>query len=456
METTINKAALYFIAPFHIKDPDIFFQGLEEKKWKRNLTYSRHSVNKEVATFLGWENAVSFPKENGLAYTLQRLSSGIKELSSLNNKLIAIDPKGNTVTDIGADFELDTTVKLNIAPNRLCGIIMLRINSSDLTLQQAVNLNYTLHKNDKKQAVRIVRKPTSQMLVADENGKSAFDRLKENSCTLLELIRMTLPSQESYYLDNENRFITSNCFILDKAPDANDNLIQTSLLQLSMAKNEKYLLPANMRNDIFDIFENIKAAASIEGFTVFAFNQDNESSTFIKNFLSTFESSYLPNYLLVLLVDLVFVGSLRNIDEVAVNMQLQDHLITSRLVASMSTSHYEHLNRLVDHMMQKFLFDKKYTFILESIKSRKENIEREATRREENYEKNINMLIGIIGLGQVIFAIIELIGVNKIFGHAVSEGLAAWWFAILSCGFFMLLIAGVLIYIGWGQRNSNK
>ena len=80
METTINKAALYFIAPFHIKDPDIFFQGLEEKKWKRNLTYSRHAVNKEVATFLGWENADSFPKENGRAYTLQRLSSVIKEL----------------------------------------------------------------------------------------------------------------------------------------------------------------------------------------------------------------------------------------------------------------------------------------------------------------------------------------------------------------------------------------
>lgn len=450
MDNEISKASFYFISPFQIKDRGLFLSEFEKLGWQSVNTYSKHSVTKEMATFLGWEQngKEEFPNEKGFAFQLNRFSSNIKELKSLNGKLVAINRKNSIMENIGETFEMDSIIRLHLSPGYDCGLIIIKFLSSKLTLEEAANFNYYFHKKDRKQSLRIMRKPSRL-------AEDAFQKSMEESKTISELLELCLPDKSLYYFENQYRFITATCLLLKNPPASESEGYKRVLTQIAMAKNAGYQLAPDTTKDVLKVFDNIWAYASIEGFAVLAFEEESDitDDTFIKNFTSTFEVSYLPNYLLVLLVESLFMHALRNIDEVSVNLHMQDRLRTARLILTLSTSHYDHLKRLIEFITSQFLFDKKYTFILESIQSRKEEIERNANVREEKYEKNINLLIGIIGIGQVIFAIIELIGVNTIFGVAFAEGLGAWWIAMLSSIIFLFLIAGALIYIAWGQKR---
>ena len=456
MVPSVSKASFYFIAPIRIIDSDAFVLELAQKKWQPSHSYNTFSVTKEAAAFLGWTHADDFPAENGEVYVLNRQNSGVKELASLNNRLVAINRKGEIIPETEAGVEMNPLITLHLAPGLQSGLAIMNFTARDITMEQAVNLNYAFHKTDDKQAVRIMRKPSQRPDSDPEEQARLFKGMVEQSVALSQILSLALPNNATYAFENEKRLITANCLLLDSNPRNEEVATKKLLTQMALAKNNTYALPADTPSKTFEIFDNIWAYSSIEGFTVVAFEQENNrQSAFIKNFLGTFEVSYLPNYLMVLLVDLIYTNALRNIDEFAVNLTLQDRLRSARLVLNLATSHYEHLNRLIENINAQFLFDKKYAYIMESIQARGEQIERENNIREENYQKNINLLIGIIGLGQVIFAVVELIGVTEIFGHEFSEGRGAWWFAMISCCVFMLLIAGALIYVAWGQRKHN-
>lgn len=134
---------------------------------------------------------------------------------------------------------------------------------------------------------------------------------------------------------------------------------------------------------------------------------------------------------------------------------------------SIAPSQYEHLNKLMSHITCDRSFEDKYSIIHESIVSRREQIEfqrlqlekeqynlaMEKKESEERRNQTISYLLGFIGVGQVIFAILDLCGASRILGSSFAGGLTI---RILAIVLSFAFVVAIFYYIVYSVRSKKK
>ena len=178
-------------------------------------------------------------------------------------------------------------------------------------------------------------------------------------------------------------------------------------------------------------------------------------------------------------MDQLYVSAIRNLDKVATDVKERDYLREAHLVLVIPPSQYEHLNKQMAQILQGRNLNEKYETIRDSITSRKELIEYERLQvekenqriaverkaqddklrrceeeRRDARDRRINFLLGFIGVGQVIFAILQLLGANNVMGVNIANSFALNIITIAMLSIFTALIICLIVRLfTWKKRN---
>lgn len=455
MPIKVLKAEYYFLCPININDWSLFARNLEQRMWQRDNKYRSYSIKPLQASFLGKGQSGDFPINPGLSMRGFLQDSGNSDISSLNCSISFVDNKGKTIKGIGNTFKIVSSTRLFISPNKRSAVLYLKLLSSPNTLDEVEEAIYTLHKTDPKQIPYISTNKIEGM----------------PTLTLRGVIESILP-YNGFSFESESRFITSAYARVDGSNNAYSiDEIKDSLARISLSKNKEYAITTAMRNKVFPVFENVLTCTSREGFAGVYISKDPEHETdFLNNFGNTFELSYLPLYITTILVDHIYIGALRHIDSVATDLSEQDCLRQARIVITIPPSPYEHLNNQMSRILEGRELEFKYGVIKDSILARKEQIEfqrlqlekerndnliRERENRRlleeerktqaEARDRRINLLLGFIGIGQVVFAILQLLGANNVLGDSFSQSSLLNIITCVMLAFFTIMIFYLIV-----------
>ena len=451
MDIKVLDAEYYFISPIWITDWDLFEQNLLPPMWRNNEKNRSYSIKPLLSCFLGKAESEEFPINPGVFLCGDLQQSGDKSLSRLNNAEISyVNRKGNPYEGITDYYSLDSKIDLVIASNKRCALLLIHLSSKTKSLSEAVKTVYTLHKTDHQQTPFL-----------------CVDRVRMD-ITLKDLVLSTLP-KGGFSLENESRFITASYIRVDaSSKEFPIDDVNSALIRLSLSKDMNYRISKQELGNVLPVFDNVLVGSSREGFSTIVLSKDPEHEIdFIKDFSDTFEKSYLSIYLAVALAERVYLSVLRNIDEVAVSTKEQDCFREARLVLSIAPSQYEHLNKLMSHILYDRSLEDKYSIIHESIVSRREQIEfqrlqiekeqynlaMEKKESEERRNQTISYLLGFIGVGQVIFAILDLCGASRILGSTIAGGLTI---RILAIVLSLAFLVAIFYYIIYSVRSKKK
>lgn len=443
------QSQYFLIAPFRIIDWRGFESGLPSI-WQPNHSYNSYSVKEHIASFLGYvEDSSDSILSSGLAYEGDLQQSEIKLLSSFKGSLLLCKSDGLSLVDYADPLTASNFVRLHLSPNRKCGLATISISCGTSTLGDVVDINYILHKSDLSQ-IPFFKK------------RSGFDKEKKEPVysvkgTLMDVFNNLMP-ENGFIWENPARFVTA-CYVQVIYEQKDREEIDHALTLLGQAKDSSYELDDSAKSKILNLYENILTYSSPEGFACCVLNDcPGKEIPFIADSVNTFKNSYLPLYLTSVLSDLVLTSSLRNLNSIASDIKEQDRIREAGLAITLSPSHYYHLNRLLVSCLDGRNLHDKIVAIHDSIDARRGQLERErmeiekqrqdlAVQKQQQIEKqdrSINYILGFIGIGQVVFAILEMTGVSRIFGDSFAEG--SWGKGIV---FFcsLLFIVAIFIYI---------
>ena len=443
---SVISAEYYLIAPFHINNWSSFSTNLPAI-WKPNHSYNERSIKEHVANYLGYvESSHNSLLSSGIAYEGNLQHSNDKFLTSWKGDITLCTSDGDNHPKAKQKLSPDNIVAMHVAPNKTSGLAIIKLKSSGGTLEEVVTTNYYLHKSDMAQS------PYMKM-------KTGFDRENNRPVfgvrgVLLDIFKKILPN-ESYEWENPARFVTATYVQIDSSANKDIKGIKKQLALLGQAKDDTYLLSDSAIDDSVELYQNIWTYASAEGFASVVLNDTpGNAPQFIRDSAITFEKSYLPLFLTNVIADTVLSNALRNLDIVASDVHEQNKIRETRLVIALSASHYEHLNRLLFCCRSGRNLEEKYSSIVECIDARRMQLERERLeiekkqqeaeqirrKQEDNRDRSINYILGFIGIGQVIFAILQMTGVDDIFGESFASGLFGKAFAWFWSGLFLVAI----------------
>jgi len=447
----VISAEYYLIAPFRINDWSSFSTNLPNI-WKPFHSYNERSIKEHVANYLGYiESSYNSLLSSGIAYEGNLQSSNDKNLTSWKGTITLCTADGEEHPKAKQLLSPDNIVAMHIAPNRKSGLAMIKLKSSGGSLADVVTTNYYLHKTDSAQ------NPYMKLKTGyDKENKQPVFSVRG---VLLDIFKKMLPNG-SYEWENPARFVTASYVQIDTSSNKDIKEIQKQLALLGQAKDGTYLLSARTIDDSVELYQNIWTYASAEGFACIVLNDTpGNEPQFIRDSSSTFEKSYLPLFLTNVIADTVYSNALRNLDLVASDINEQNKIRETRLVIALSASHYEHLNRLLSCCRAGRNLEEKYSSIVECIEARRMQLERERLeiektqqdaeqsrrKQEEDRDRSINYILGFIGIGQVIFAILQMTGVNSIFGKSFADGILGKAFVWFWSGLFLVSI-GIYLY----------
>ncbi len=466
MSAKILNSDFYLICPLVINDWVAFSKNIEHRMWSEYSKYRSYSIKPLLASFLGACQADDFPISKGLQFQGKLQNSGDKLISSLvdtKNSFFFVNKKGEKIQGIGDSYCLSSTTQLYVSPNRSCALYLIKLVPASISiLDEVVSAAYILHKVDHKQVPSI----------CSENSYSKI--------TIRDIIETTLP-HGGYLWESDSRFISATYARVDASSgDFNIDEVKQALVRLSLCKDEKYKINESEARKILPVFDNILTSSSREGFAAIALSNDPENELpFIADFGSVFSQSYLPLYLATTLVDQLYVSAIRNLDKVATDVKERDYLREAHLVLVIPPSQYEHLNKQMAQILQGRNLNEKYETIRDSITSRKELIEYERLQvekenqriaverkaqddklrrceeeRRDARDRRINFLLGFIGVGQVIFAILQLLGANNVMGVNIANSFALNIITIAMLSIFTALIICLIVRLfTWKKRN---
>lgn len=460
------RADFFVLFPFFINDWPGFERGLNESGiWRAKSDCSRQSLKNTIHAYLGEDEARDFPIRTGLAFIGDIQKSRDPALSSFTGEVAFKSAKGqllfskDTVRTFWPEFEIEA----HVAPSRHAGVAMLRFATGNCSLHEAVDINYTIQKCD----------PTLiPSMCSFRDGEWSPVNGRE---TLKALFEGLLPGCITPV--NDARFLMACNVGVDTSAKPDETDIENALVKLGMVKDWKYKTNDDERSRIKKLFENIWTHASHEGFAAVYLTADMQAETFLKDFHGRFPKSYLPVYLVSILSELTYLGALRNPDHVANNLEELDRVRETNLVLNFEPSHYTHLIQLMDSFRDTMHFDKKFEIILSNIEARRAQIDAqrlqvekenqalalqrkaeadEARKRMEEEkrieeqkrearDRDINFLLGFIGIGQVVFAILQLLGAESIFGWRAAGSEPLRIVAIVFTAIFSVMIIYLIV-----------
>lgn len=479
MSSKVIKARYYFVAPLRVTDWTSFSKEINEKEgWKRTTDANEFSLKEQVVGFLGMEKRdnVNGIVAEGEKWTRELQKSGNKAAFSYFKGDIKFyseekikDAKGKVIDRVlkpiaGCNEKLTPylVLELYISPNKRNALAVICLHLPDnetCSFEEVVNTNYHLHKTDVFKSERKLGDYQAPILFVktgfDKEEKKDVYEFKEGCLTLAHVLKAALPSA-GYELDNVARFHTATYVKIDASSDVNDKWLTDNLIHLGQSKDFTYEISLEERNNVVHLFENIWTYNSLEGFACVVKSHGDKDPDFIVNSESTFEKSYLPLFLTTLMADLTYTDGLRHINEVATSSEDRDRLREARLAVTLSVSHYDHLNRLMKSLTKNRDFDAKYIAIQSSIDSRRMQIEKAREKREESRARRIDCLLGFIGIGQVVFAILQLLGANNVMGVCVANSSILNIFSIVMLAIFTGLIIYLIVRLFTEQKSKTK
>ncbi len=466
MPVKVLDADFYFIAPLYINDWAAFEKEFENtSKWTSRLGKGKGSLKNFLSCFLGEKEPLEFPMQPGLAYNGLLQCSGNAALKSINGQLkfkSAKDKPLEAGDDIFFTIASDAIV-INVSPNHKCATVYINLKcKSDITLAQAVSLNYQLHKTDRKQTPKIYLENSDGEWVCSPGRAS-----------LLEIIKGMLP-ENAYEFAYSERFISSTVLRLDTSDNPPRDEINDSLVRLGLSEDHKYKIPVEAFSKVKNLFDNIMTYASTEALAAVVLSPDpDHESEFIEDFNNkAFNKSYLPLYLAAILADNCLKSALRHLDTIADDPDEQDRLREARMIYSFEPAQHTHLNKLMESIRADRQFELKYESVTQSVEarrirneSRRLKLEEEARKLEEaarrleeervarqeaaqaRRDRFMNLLLGFIGIGQVVFAVLQLAGANYIFGRSDNADSVVKYFSLILSLIFFGLIIWLIIYL---------
>lgn len=467
MPVKVLDADFYFIAPIYINDWAAFEKEFENKsKWTSRLGKGKGSLKNFLSCFLGEKEPQEFPMQAGSAYNGLFQGSDNAALKSLNNGRLKFKSAKDKPLDAGDDilFTIESdAIVLNVAPNHKCATVYINLKCrSEITLGQAVSLNYQLHKSDRQQSPKIYMK-----------GQDGEWVCSPGRATLVEIINGMLPENAFEYAYRD-RFISSTLLRLDTSDNPDEAEISDSLVRLGLAEDHKYKTSAEASSKVRRLFDNIMTYASNEALAtvVLSPDPDNEREIITDFNKKAFNKSYLPLYLAAILADNCLKSALRNLDTVALDPDEQDRLREARMIYSFEPANFSHLNKLMDSIRTDRYFELKYESVTQSVEARRirnekerlelEKSEREAEEKALKLEKEridreeklqakrdrfMNILLGFIGIGQVVFAVLQLAGANFILGQSTGMNTGVRYTSLILSAVFIALIIWLIIYL---------
>lgn len=435
----IDKVEYYLIAPFRIRDKKAFEKSitnaLSSDLWTP-IDRNKGSLAEHLLMFLGLRSSAEDPiLTTGLAYQTNFQSSKDSFLSTWKSDIRFVKQNDKDYDIENPVVQPNQTMELYIAPNRSCGIAVLHLSGKQKTLSEVVEMNYILHKTDSKQAPKMKRKSgfdstTRTPIWSDMEIPSSPG---ETQCgTLLDIFKHAMPTKE-YIWENHNKLVMAT-YVAVNASKNDKELVQKDIVNIGQTKNNSYQFAWNSLGAVTELYSNILAYATPEGFACCVMNdQGAEAGDFIRNFgTDAFRKSYLPIFLSTVMADIIVTNAIRHIDTVARCEKEHNLVREAQLAVSLSPSHYDHLIRLMDICKKGRQFDDKAASIRDHIEARKMQL-----------ESNVNYILGFIGVGQVVFAILQLTGVNYILGEHFGNSPGAKWTVIVTG---IIFIAAIVVY----------
>lgn len=473
MPVKVLNADFYFIAPLYINDWAAFDNEFKNKsKWTSRLGKGKGALKNFLSCFIGEKEPLEFPMQPGLAYNGLLQCSDNAALKSINGQLKFKSAKDKPL-EAGDDILFtiaSNAIVINVSPNRKCATVYINLKcKSDITLAQAVSLNYQLHKTDRKQ--------TPKVYLENSDGEWVCTT---GRASLLEIIKGMLP-ENAYEFAYSERFISGTVLRLDTSDNPPRDEINDSLVRLGLAEDHKYKIPVEAFSKVKNLFDNIMTYASTEALATVVLSPDpGHESEFIEDFNNkAFNKSYLPLYLAAILADNCLKSALRNLDTVALDPDEQDRLREARMIYSFEPAQHTHLNKLMESIRADRYFELKYESVTQSVEARRIRNEKERLELEEEARKLedtarrleeervarqeaaqarrdrfMNILLGFIGIGQVVFAVLQLAGANYIFGRSDNADSVVKYFSLILSVVFFGLIIWLLIYIFKKPKND--
>lgn len=489
MSCNVIKAKYFLIAPLRILEWDSFRRDLiADKGWSLSTNANEFSLKRQIIDILGMSKNSEIKNGSiilsGEKWSLQFQRTGKKVFSYYKGKVKLYheitkqvsNAENNSVGNIkriepisGCNDVLipDLIMDLYIAPNHKSALAILKLSTPTnifCSLEEIVRTNYVIHKMDilsNNKKLGTYQAPILYMKTGrDQKSKEDIYGYAETGLTLTHILKEALPIM-GYELDNISRFYTATYIQIDTTRGIDDNEITDCLIHIGQSKDYSYEISNDEKKDVIHLFENIWTYNSIEGFACIVKQHGGKDSEFIINSEVTFEKSYLPLFLTTLLVELTYTSALMNLDAVASDFNEQDRIREAKLTVTLSASHYDHLNRLMKSLVRKRDFDAKYNAIKSSIESRRLYLEQEnqknmmsIEKRNEERNRKINLLLGFIGLGQVVFAILQLLGVNNVLGISIANSLILNIITIITLIIFSVLIFKLLFMILCSKKQE--
>lgn len=359
--------------------------------------YDLESIYETTPAFLGiLENSSATLSQNGVCYVDSCEKNDTTELGRFrkrfqNKKLtFKVEGKDNECID---ELELGCVMRIHISPDKKAGIFIIHFrlpqkNATPRPLNKVISTNYWLHKTGKQA-------PT---IMIDGEPVSGYE-------TIMTIITKLINSPSLVASPFHPGRLLAATYIQVKTPnamkDSELNIFKDSITHLGLCKGESYMISEEDKKDVHNLFDNIFVHASPEGFCgAFQIIDDHQSTKFMQKSSTTFLKSYLPIYSECVLLDL---ASFQLINRKHKNNlhELSEQFRELKLTQILPISRYSHLLQLKRIINGALSIMPK----IESVSNYIDNIKEE---RNRNQERMLNFLLGLMGVGQVLFAILGL------------------------------------------------
>ena len=428
MNNQVILAQFCFIARFNVARSAVG-EHLVQRGWKKLFSsaedkelFSGKAIQQHISAYLGGSREQEGFVSNGGCYTAQVCDL----LSAFNNKAIYLDYKksGRSLS-----FYLNPTLQIHLSPDNHAGLFVIAFDLPSrypdmYSMEEVINLNYALQKIDNQ---------APKLLLDNTGAVPGFE-------TLPAIFRVLLPEDD---VSIPERFRLHPAVYIQTPPVPGSDYDE--LVYLASGQNIKYLITNEDRDAIEALFQNIHTICRREGFAVCSENPDpTKENTFESQFLSTFRGSYLPLYLHACLVDCSLLYYLHEMAAGRISGNQSEQLRELKLAESLSPSPFSHLNKLSGSINQSvFNLPSK----VESISEYLDNARFETRSRSE---KRLNLCVLALTLSQVVFVLIQYLGVRDVLGEQPQPLQAYSWIIVA----VTLLIVGALI-VPWEKMRRH-
>ncbi len=414
----VNEADLYFLAPLRIKNYQTFEANLLDAGWACPSDvpfdlYAQDALYESEAAFLGLlkdgvspltKDGVCFvapeaPKEGTMIhhfrstfkknkYTGKPLTFSIKKKRKFESDPIWLE--GLTLGNI---------TRIHVSPDKNIAVFLLHFRLPQggglcQSIQQVESTNYWLHKTDEQ----------APLIIVDGNAIPGFE-------TVLDMITTLINSPaEVATLYHPGRLITATYVQIpvpeltsESERDVYEEELKNHVVHIGLSKDLAYDISEDDKQETHHLFKNIMVHSSPEGFCgAFLVRDGQENTAFMEKTSTTFLKSYLPIFIETVIVELVSVNILDK--KVGAKDKLNERSEQFRelkLMSIMPVSRYAHLQQLKSIISKALSITPK----IETVSGYIETLREQQKQRQESI---INLLIGFMGVGQVVFAILDL------------------------------------------------